>query len=323
MTDSHASVTAPSERLEPPQDSEITTRNRYTRFLSVFVTALLSFSLPTIFGILIGSIFGSGGAWLLGLAGFGVGGWFLGKISKRLFVYNEELRAYVTNDPFTGQNVPYGSKINLSHPWEQRNKDDEYDLQVKNVDFELPVQTEDSNVIVEGSFQYRIDLSNITTYIAVNPGTIEGALVAFIKTFLTSTLAGYSLEEARKNIVDINAKLKEKFVSASEADDLQLKNGIKTVNLFLTTFKLPPQVQETRNSVDEAKQLAIVVATLANMTPEDYAQARKDGKITHQQHKELLDRAMAVSNNKSSINVNVIEGGNGKVMPMLPLKNNP
>lgn len=327
MTDIHAepspspNVTAPAERLVPPTDRDAV-RDRFSRMLSVLITVILSYAVPTVFGVAVGYNFGSNGMWFFGLIGFGVGGYFLMKISKRLFVYNEENHAYVTNNPLTGENVPYGPKASFSHPWEQRNQEDEYDLQVISVKFSLPAQTGTSNLIVDGMFQYRINLANITTYIAVNPGTVQDGLLAFIKTFLSQTLAGYDLEGARKNIGKINAALKEKFIYEEAASDIQLKNGINTVNILLTALELPPQVQATRNSVDEAQQLMRVVASLAGMSEEDYKKARASGAITHQQNKEFIDRAMAMSNNNATVNINTFEGdGSGKVTPMVNVGN--
>ncbi len=68
-----------------------------------------------------------------------------------------------------------------------------------------------------------------------------------------------------------------------------------------------------------------MIAELAGYSGEnavqEYQNAVRGGKISHQQNKELMDRAMAISNNNARINVNTIEGG-GNVTPMLPINNN-
>jgi hypothetical protein len=110
-----------------------------------------------------------------------------------------------------------------------------------------------------------------------------------------------------------------------DSSELEIKYGAKTVNLFLETIQLPEAAQHTRDAVDEATQLIKIVAKLAGYTgdkaDEDYQRAVKTGTITHQQNKELMDRAMAVSNNNTRINVNTIEG-NSNVTPMLPVGGN-
>lgn len=290
----------------------------------VALTILLGLIVPTWFASFVGSIFGDVGSFIGALAGFVAGGFFLGIISKRLFVYNEEWSGYVTNNPFGGQNVAYGPGLHFSYPWEQRNQDGEYDLQVKTEPFELKAQTKSANVTVTGSFQYRIDLPHITKYIGAGESTIKGGLIAFIKTFLTEELAKEDAEYDRTHLGQINAALRDKFTKGSS--ELERKYGIQTVNLFLETLQLPEEAQKTRDAVDEAKQLTKVVAELAGYTGKnavkDYQEAVRTGAISHEQNKQLLDRAMAVSNNNARINVNTIEGG-GSVTPMLPINNPP
>jgi hypothetical protein len=326
MADTHSNahadphVSAPITTLNPPDDREITTRGKIRRVVSVIIVSAVCLFVPMILGNILGSLFGSFGSQLLGLAGFVGGGIFLSLISKRLFVYNEEWKAYVTNNPFGGQNVPYGPGLHFSHLWEQRNKDGEYDLSVISKTFELKAQTQSANVTVTGSFQYRIDLANITKFIGVNPTTVENGLIAFIKSFLTQRLAQFDAEGARKNLGDINSDLKHMFVD--EASEIEVKYGIQTVNLFLETIQLPEEAQKTRNAVDETEQLMVVAAKISGYTTEAYQKKRESGEISDERHMQFLNRAMAVSDNKTSINVNVIEGsGSGNVMPMLPLKN--
>ncbi len=326
MTDTSAPAEAAGYAItfDPPDDSDISwvDRNRLSRLAIVSAVALVTAAGPAIFGALIGSIFGPIGALIVGVAGFGVGGFLLARLSHRLFVYNEEWQAYLTQDPFSGQNIPYGPGLHLSHVWEERNKNGNYSLTVVTKQFEVAVQSKTAKVTVTGQFQYSIDLSNIKRFIGISASTVEDGLTAFIESFLTRELARDDAEHARQNTDDINKKLKKEFMGEDDAIiDFEQKYGIITVNLILKTIKLPEEAQKTRDSVDEAKTLMQIVAELSGMSVADYQTKRTSGEISADQHKQLLDRAMAVSGNNAKINVNTIEssGGNNAVTPMLPV----
>ena len=90
------------------------------------------------------------------------------------------------------------------------------------------------------------------------------------------------------------------------------KYGYKTVAIIIDKVSLPDDVAKTRNAIDEADALFEVVAKLHGMSKEDLTAATKpNGTITQAQYQKMLTRAMAISDNKTTVEVKVVEGLEG------------
>lgn len=294
--------------LRPPHDREAP-RNKAARLLQLLIVIGIVMIAPILFGALWGSFIG--GVWVkIGLlAGALVGLWLFSFITKRLFIYVPEWSAYVTQDPFTGNNVPYGPGLHVSYLWEQRNEDGNEPMDVITETFTVPVQTTTSRIDAECMFQYAADLRGITTFIGNDASTIREGYNGFFESFLSSRLAGMSAEEARNSIGALNEELANNFQSHENSEESVLEKsfGIIAVSLIIKKLVLPAAVQKTRDAIDEAATMQKVVAGIYGLKPEDLATKLASKEISVADYNRMLNRAMAISENAEG-EVKIIEG---------------
>lgn len=316
--------------IEPPDDADEISgelRNRATRVLSGLLTSTAIFVAPTALGWGIGTLVSFApfiplsplAPPILAAAGLWLGVSFFKRISKRLFVYNEEWTGYVTQDPLSGSNVPYGPGWHFAHWWEQRNQSGEYDLHVKTVPFSIAVPTKTAQVVVTGNYQYAIRLWSLIQFIGSGRDTVEKGLTAFIEQQLTQQLTQKDAESARNEVKTVNENVSKVFIGSNASGGYEVQYGITIANIVISKIALSDEAQKTRDSEDEADALAKTVAKIAGYSAAEYLARRADGRINDKQHMEFYRAAMGVSGN-ASYAVHAIEGG-GNVTPMIPLNN--
>jgi hypothetical protein len=311
--------------LKPPHDNMIDwdKRDRPTRWLSMIFTTLVLVFAPALFlriwGILINETMGTLGFWI----GFAIGGVLVARFAPaRMWVYNPEWTGYVTQNALSGKMVIYGPGLHPSHWWEVRNKEGNWSLQVITRSFETSIATKTSSVTVSGKYEYAMNLPQLDRAIGIDESTIDEGITAFIKSSLTEVCAEKNAEDVTGMIGELNQTLAEEFMKA-EKDDVETpederlaerlgdKYGFVTVSIVIDNIKLPAAVQKTRDAKDEAAQLFEVVAKMYGYEDEDSKnQLRADvrsGKITKQQYNEMLNRALAASEN-ATMNITVVEG---------------
>jgi len=246
------------------------------------------------------------------IVGGSIGGavltWFA---PKRLFIYNEEWSAYVSQDMWLGTMVPYGPGLSVSFPWEQRNKTGNYSLRPHPEVLMIPVQTKTSKVTVKVTLEYMFDLSNLGQAIGADAEAIKTDYASFIGSFLTQKLSDMDAETARKSVRSLNDMLAEEFMGVEDAKgmtpaEFEGQFGIITVSITIGELSLPEDVERTRNAIDEAEELFKVTAALYGKSPEKLATDLESGTITHEQFEKMTNRAMATSKN-ANMNINVVE----------------
>lgn len=282
-----------------PDDSMAHQRDRFTRWLALIAFSAIAFLLPTYFGALWGSFAGVPKlGFLIGLGGAAA---LLIPLLVRSLIANPEWTGYVSLNPLTGKNVPYGPGLHPAFFWEQRNKDGTYPLQVITKTFEIPVQTQTSQVIATGMFQYQVDLANIVNNVGIDESTVNEGYTGFIDNFLTSELSKKTTEQARTSTDDINTLLGNQFMGDDTGEGgvpaFETKNGIRTVAVAITGLRLPPAVQKTRDAVDESEKVFASMAKLKGVTPEELAAMIKDKSLSKQEEGELRRAALATSDN--------------------------
>jgi len=300
--------------IERPTD-DMTSRVRESRVLSAVISSALIIVIPIILIGILGSLMHSGTTGLI--IGFIIGGIALSDIApKRMIVINPEWCGYVTQDIFSkGAMVSYGPGVHASHWWEQRNADGNYSLEVKSQPFNVGVTTASGKVIFEGQYEYAIDLSVMDLAIGIDQGVVKKGITAFIDNFLTVRFADMKSKEVRSKEAlealgrDLQTELMD---SEGTLAAIHKKYGYKTVAIIIDKVSLPDDVAKTRNAIDEADALFEVVAKLHGMSKEDLTAATKpNGTITQAQYQKMLTRAMAISDNKTTVEVKVVEGLEG------------
>lgn len=299
--------------IERPTDAEILNRNRIARISSVIFFSTLIIATPILFIGYWGSLLGHNTTG--SIIGFLVGGITLANIApRRMFVYNPEWCGYVTQDVFKGGMVPYGPGLHASHWWEQRNAEGNYSLEVKNQPFSIGVPTESGKVTFSGEYEYAKDLSLIERSIGINQSVVEKGITAFIDNFLTVRCANKKTKEivAHEALEKLGEDLSQVLMdSGGKLAAIRNKYGYKTVGIIIDGIALPQEVQQTRNSIDEADALFEVIAKMYGRSKEDLRSQIANGTITDTQYQKMLTRAMALSDNKTNIDVKVIEGLEG------------
>jgi hypothetical protein len=166
------------------------------------------------------------------------------------------------------------------------------------------------------------NLRFITNFVGIDETTIRDGFAALIRSFLSSRLAGFTLEEARNNIGNLNDELESSFMTLAvdvkdsnvSAQEFEETYGIMTVILTIEGIDYPPAVQKTRDAKDEAEQQLGVVAQLYGMTVNALQKKIDSKEIPLADYNAMLDRAMAMSEN-ATMSVKSYHGlGNTRVL---------
>jgi len=306
-------------KLEKPNDDQITDRDRFGRWAWLIVCSVIIFAFPTwllwYWASFINPVIGFIG----GLLGFGVGGYIASKlIPDRFLTDNKEWTAFVTQDMFGGGMVPYGPGLHPSYFWEERSKEGNYPLTVITRPFSVSIATKTSEVTVKGEYEYAMSLRRITLAIGVDESTIDEGITAFIESFLTNICADKDAEWVRGHINDLNEALAVEFMEreggGEDPTSFEARFGFVTVSIVISNILLPKAVQKTRDAKDEATQLFEVVAQMYGIESAELKRRLKDKEISTDDYNKMLNRAMAVSDNATTMSINVIEGDAGAAL---------
>lgn len=312
--------------LRPPKDKWARwERNRFLRWINFIVSSVALLCAPTILVAYWGGLFEYEP--IGRLLGFCVGGALEAWIApSRMFVYNPEWTAYVTQNAFTGKMVPYGPGLHLSYWWEERNKRGNYSLRVITRGFSASVATQTAKVVIKGEYEYAIDLKFITRAIGVDETTIESGITAFIESFLTGQCAAEKADAVRGMIDELNRRLADEFMCevstdenvACERENLQdsssfgSKYGFITVGVVISSISFSDATQKTRDAIDEAVALHSVVANMYGFKIDkekgidELAEKLASKEISVKEYNTMLNRALAASDN-AKMDLNVLE----------------
>lgn len=312
--------------LKSPLDSEAK-RNKAVRWVASLLSIAVLLALPTAFLAYWGVLLGNATAGtVMGLIGFGIGGELVARIApNRMFVYNPEWTGYVSQDALTGGMVIYGPGLHPSLWWEARNKKGNWSLKVITRDFGPGIATADAKVTIRGKYEYAMNLALLDRAIGVDESTIDSGITAFINSFLISECAQDTAENVRGRIDDLNQKLAAEFMRAAtdnpktREDETTIaklgeKYGFITVAAVIESIELPEAAQKTRNAKDEAVQLFEVVAQMYGLDPAELRRRVAAKEITTDEYNKMLNRAMAASENATTMTVSIIEGDAGAAL---------
>lgn len=299
----------------PPHDRDVLQRDKWSRRVSlvciIIIATLVPVTLGAYWGSFIGPFFTKVGL-IAGIVGAIV---MLRWLLPSLLISNPEWTGYVTLDPFLGENVAYGPGWHPCFPWEERNADGNYPLEVITKTFEVSVQTKTAKVTVKGVFEYQVDLTNITTFIGVAESTIDEGFTAFIETFLVEELAGYTAQEALAKVRTLNEILENEFMgvvtdTGDTVTEFERENGIRAVSLVVIKVELPESVQKSRDAIDEAAVLFEAVAVLLGYTPTELKAKLADHTVTQEQFQQARREALALAQ-KATMEFKRVDGDIG------------
>ncbi|MDP2651939.1 MAG: hypothetical protein Q8O94_02275 [bacterium] len=296
-------------KIDRPKDIE-TGRDWVSRVISVALSSAFIVIAPTMLVGFWGSMID------FTTAGFTIG-FTIGVIAlaiivpRRMIVYNQEWCGYVTQS-LGGGMVPYGPGPHASHWWEQRNVDGNYSLEVKTQPFEANVVTPTGKVTISGQYEYAIDLGFIGQAIGVSADVVKKGITAFIEGYLTSTYDEMPAKDVKNKIDEMREKLSNELMNPNGRLALiRSQYGHKTVSIAVDKIALQQAAQDTRAAIDEAGVLFEVVANLYGHSVTELKELIANDTIKKPEYQKMLTRAMAVSNNQTTLDVRVIEGLEG------------
>lgn len=316
--------------LPVPDDSEVTTRDRPVRWVSIILCSIAMLAIPA-------GLLGMWG-WFINFEcmvigafiGLGLGIWFASRIiPKRFIVDNPEWTALATQDAFSGKMIIYGPGAHPSLPQEERNEEGNISLEAVPLPFSVAISTGGSQVTVSVDYEYARRLSAIRGAIGFDAAAIEKGIVPFIKSFLISECNQEDeVEEngqkktvkrdakwARTHVDFLNDALADKFmgiknIKGETPNDFENAYGLVSVSIAISNIALPSAVQKSLDAVDESASQLAIIAKLYGYG-DDIAALEADirggTKITKQQYTEMIEHAMAVSDN-AEMKIQVFRG---------------
>ncbi len=286
-------------------------RNRAGMAMFFFLCVLLAAVVPGIIVAFLFSYTGWTGAAPLGfIIGAASGEHGFAKLAPRFFVIVPQAQAFVglnnlatfweSDDPY----VTFGPGSHFSWPWLSRDRRSNISTQIITIGFKEEVPGKDTQLIVSGSYQFKVDLVNAQNFVGVDESTIRGGAIDLILSEISQALANEDADTAKSMIKTYNDRLGEKFgvdlpqKSADPADpnqgtdpkteshrgdprvaDFEIRYGIFSIAVTISGIDLPPDVQKTRDAADEANQAIKSVAKMFGMDEDDLRQKIKNGDI--------------------------------------------
>ncbi len=225
-------------------------------------------------------------------------------------------QALVTQNPFGGYRIPYGPGLHASFPQEQVEGKSNFSLETITDTIIVEMPTKTSLVKVTMTFQYKAYLRVITRLLGVNDSTIKEGFGSFIQSYLAPKLAEKTVEEAREYVDEYNTQLAIDFAKKQTATPTGgtmagahyfMRFAILSIILKIAKIELPPAVQKTRDTKDEAEQQLEIVATMYGLDPVELKKKRQSGEMTTEEYNSMLDRALAASE-QATMNVTSVHG---------------
>ena len=314
--------------LQIPHDKDVKTRPRALRWIELVLYSIAMLVVPA--GLLWwwGSLidFPTVGAFV----GCGLGIWFASWIiPKRFLVDNPEWTAYVTQNMFGGEMVAYGPGLHPSKWYEERNEDGNISLEAVPLSLTVTIPTGNSQVTVSVEYEYARRLSAIRGAIGFDASAIESGLSPFVKSFLISEcnkedemgedgkkkFVRRDAKWARTHVDFLNEALADTFMGivndgGETLSDFEEGYGIILVSIAISNVAFSSAVQKSLDAIDEsASQLAIMAKLYGYGDDVAALQAdiRDPKKISRKEYLEMLEHAMAVSEN-AKMEIQVFRG---------------
>jgi len=313
-------------------NDSVVKRNRSGRIWVLAGTAsLLLVGTPTIFTFIISTF-----APMLAIpgiiGGIVVGGMMLSKLMRRFIVSVPPATAFVTLNPLLSffsmpgnPNVTYGPGDHISYFWEEREKSGNLSLQVITMEFTEEVPGKNVQLLITGSMQFKVDLSNASSFIGIDESTIRAGIIDLIKAEISQKLAGNTIDKAKSKLEEMNKDLFKKFsmlelpaepgdtekkYNPDKPSEYERKYGILVVAVTVTGIDIPEKTQETRDALDQAAQVSKGIASMLGLSVTEMKRRllTKDQKVS--EYNELLDRWF-VQSGKAKMDVTVFKGFEG------------
>jgi hypothetical protein len=308
----------------PHNHDNMLERNRELRVLVFALSMALITLVPTVFGMMIGNAFGSGAArFFLGSLGFCLGIFAAFKVFPYFWIVVPQEMAFITLNLFplfgSNPNVAYGPGGHFCLPWERREERGNIPLEKQTFTFEETIATQSSSVTIKGSLQFRHELPGISRLAGVDASAINDGFLDEVKQFLNAKVAPMQALEAKNSIIAIEGNL-EQTLMEEHREKLALELNATVQGVQISSIDLPPAVQETRDSIEEARAIGENIWMFMGFTSkEEFNAARAAGSISQTDINRATEQYLAASNN-ATLNINRIDatgldqaGGGGAI----------
>ena len=289
--------------------------NKPCRICRWVFLGVVGITIPAVIGMIliltIGQyLFFEGSDYLLLIAALPIGGEIMRLIIHRFWVVIPQVQLLVTVNPYrnifggdTDPNVTYtAGQDGPSYPWEARSSKSNITGEVVTVEWDDRVPGAETEFILRGSYQFRVDRKLADRFVGIDEATIRSGAIDLIRAEVGHLLADKDGDEGKRQIKTFNDKLYDEFgVGESdptrEVSDFEKNYGIETVKVTISSIDFPDEVQKTRNARDEARQVMLGVANLYGIRVDVLRRKMESGEITTEEYNEMLDRFFAASDN--------------------------
>ena len=277
-------------------------RDRAARWGFLILTVAVVIFPLTAVGIAVGGVIDfHSSKWIFGTAGFCFGVFSILKLFPRYWIVVPQTSAFVTTNQFAPKgknpNIPYGPGGHPAFPWELRAESGNITLDILTVSYHEKVPTKESEMIVDGTVQFKFSLGHITTVVGIDITTIEQGFIAQINEWLSQRLSDMDGAEAKNSIAKLRREIETEF-EETRKDNLLEEYGVLVTGFQLSSIDFPKAVQDVRDTIDEAKRIGEGIWLFMGFKSERaFASARKSGKITEQDVARARDDFLAASKN--------------------------
>ena len=294
-------------------------RNRLFRAGLLIGAAFLASFLP---GLLFAALM-----WLIPISGMAPMGFVIGatagqyafaSYAPKFFVVVTQAQAFVTLNNAKAlfgiggnPNNTFGPGTSLEWPWVTRSRRSNLSLQIITLNFTEEVPGKETQLLVKGSYQFKVDLRKASRFVGVDESTIRGGAIDLIRSEISDKLADKAADEAKREIPEFNRRLGAKFgvapssttdeetetprerKAAETVHEFEERYGISSVAVTVTGVDLPPEVQQARDAVDKSGQAIRSVASMFGLTEEELKTKIRNNEISRAEYIEMLDRTLA------------------------------
>lgn len=288
-------------------------RNRVGRWSVFLGSTILATGVPALIsGKLTGGVVSGlpGGTALGMLLGATIGGYLFSKILHKFIITVPQVQAFVTLNPlmsFLGStedpNVTYGPGWHIAYPQEERSAKSNLSTEIITLTWEEEMPGKDAQLLLKGSYQFKVDITLASHFIGVDEGTIRSGAIDLIKAFIANELADKSGDEAKAGISALNDELYKEFgvgvanSQNSRVSEFEKQYGTRTIKVTISSIDFSAKVQASRDAVDEAMQVLNGVAAMYGYKPDVLKEKVLSREISLEQYNNMVDRFAAQSDN--------------------------
>jgi regulator of protease activity HflC (stomatin/prohibitin superfamily) len=240
-------------------------------------------------------------AWAVGLSIIALIMW-VGWTFDVLTFYTPETKGTVLFDIFGGDLNAYGPGLKFKLPQENFKPDNQLSLELINKNCEETFLSKDNLLMrIKLNLGFKAALERLANYLMTDPESVERAVLARVKAWITAKFAG----KTGKEIIPLLPTVQKEFAAEFKGmrDEVERDYGVDIVTLIIKDIEYPPEVQQINDALAATESIGQIADKLAESKVGEKILASKDGAS------KLLSQAMVLAGKALGINVSGRGGG--------------